>query len=60
MLSKFKEEQEWFLAYFDRADIKYINPGRKVNVYIGKKRWIATICGKTFIFCGPPETYLIK
>ena len=31
------EEEEWLHEFLDRGDISYINPGRKDNVYIGKK-----------------------
>ena len=32
-----EEEQEWLVNVFNRPDLTCINPGRKDNVYVGKK-----------------------
>ena len=32
-----EEQQKWLDDAFDRPDITYVNPGRKDNVYVGKK-----------------------
>ena len=40
------EEKQWIRYNLDRADLTYVNPGRKDYIYIGKKRWKATILPK--------------
>ena len=32
------EEKQWIVDTLDRADLTYVNPGRKDHAYIGKKR----------------------
>ena len=32
-----EEEKQWLIEFLARADLTYTNPGRKDNVYIGKK-----------------------
>ena len=44
-----EEEKEWLLAFFDRPDITYINPGRKDNVYIGKENGICGYVQKRYL-----------
>ena len=51
------EEKQWIRYSLDRADLTYVNPGRKDHVYIGKKRWRMAILPKkisTMEFGRPP------
>ena len=32
-----EEEKQWIVDNLDRANLTYVNPGRKDHVYIGKK-----------------------
>ena len=43
------EEKQWIWYSLDRADLTYINPGRKDHVYIGKKDGEQQYCQKRYL-----------
>ena len=50
------EEKQWIRYVLDRADLVYVNLGRKDHVYIGKKD--GDNIAKKDIYCGICETSL--
>lgn len=42
------EEKQWLTETLDRADLSYVNSGRKDNVYIGKKDGEWKYCQKRY------------
>ena len=43
------EEKQWIRYSLDRADLTYVNPGRKVYVYIGNKDGERQYCQKRYL-----------
>ena len=43
------EEKQWIVDNLDRADLTYVNPGRKDHVYIGKKDGERQYCQKRYL-----------
>ena len=44
-----EEEKQWIVDNLDRADLTYVNPGRKDHVYIGKKDGERQYCQKRYL-----------
>ena len=54
------EEKQWIVDTLDRADLIYVNPGRKDHVYIGKKDRKGQYCQKKDVSCGICKISLIS